>query len=128
MCNINKYIYNRRDDKTMGDKDAVSEGAILECTLGVETSELKVPDFHGVGTQGKNAANITDHIPNHNIFSFELCKRQLPPVPCEPLVIMRWLRGHPDYTVEHEMALLKRCIVPCSFGGVISIKESGQDE
>lgn len=111
----------------MGDKDAVSEGATLECTLGTNTSKLKVPNFHGVGTQGRNEANIADYIPNHNIFSFEMCLRQQPPVLCEPMVIMKWLKGHPDYILDYELALLKRCIVPCCFGGIISITQCGQD-
>jgi len=111
----------------MGDKDAVSEGAILECTLGTNTSELKVPISRGVSTQGRNEANIADSVPDHNIFSFDMCTRQIPPVPCTPKVIMKWQKGHPKYVLDYELALLERCIVPCCFGGIISIKQCGQD-
>ena len=107
--------------------DAVSEGATIECTLGTNISILRVPDFHGVSTQGRNEANISDHIPNHNIFSFTMCMRSIPPVPCTPNVIIKWLKGHPNYTLNYDLALLERCIVPCTHGGIISIRQCGQD-
>jgi len=109
------------------DMDAVSDGAILECTLGTNTSILRVPKSHGVSTQNRSEANIADHIPNHNIFSFTLCRRQQPPVPCTPKVIMKWHKGHPNYVLDYELALLKRCTVPCCLGGIISIRRCGQE-
>ena len=110
----------------MGQK-TVSEGATLECSLGTETSELQVPIFHGVSGQNKNQANITDSKPIFNILPFCMCKRVDPPVPCIPVVIMKWLNGQPDCVLDYELALLEKCIVPCCQGGIIRIKKCGQD-
>ncbi len=107
-------------------KKTVCDGATLECQLGTSTSILKVPTCHGVTTQGKNQATIIDYKPNYNIFSFCLCKRVIPPVACDPVVIMKWLKAQKDCIIDYEYVLLEDCIVPCCHGGVISIVDSGQ--
>jgi hypothetical protein len=110
------------------DYKTVCDGAVLKCQLGSQESILKVPDFHGITIQEKNQANIQDYIPNYNIFTFCKCKRENPPVPCEPRIIINWLKGQKNCIVDNELALLDNCIVPCCYGGVIKIKTSGQEE
>ncbi|HIT86330.1 MAG TPA: DUF4280 domain-containing protein [Candidatus Coprocola pullicola] len=109
-------------------KRIVCEGATLACSLGTKISELQIPDFHGVLSQGKNQANINDYKPNYNILSFCSCKRSIPPVPCVPSVVMKWLKGQQDGVLDCELALLEDCIVPCTFGGIIRIENCGQKE
>jgi len=107
-------------------KKAVSVGAVLSCRLGTKTSKLRVPETHGVTTQGRNQANICDYEPYENIPDFGSCKRSTPPPACTPAIVMKWLKGQQDCVLDNDLALLEDCIVPCCFGGVISIVESGQ--
>lgn len=104
----------------------VKEGAKLACTLGTAESELKVPQSHGVSIQDGNEATIMDSVSNVNIFTFKTCNRQVPPVPCVPATVMPWINGKRDYVLDNQLALINICLVPCMFGGVITIKESGQ--
>jgi hypothetical protein len=106
----------------------VKEDAVLSCTLGGCTSKLKIPMGHGASIQGKNEATISDQKVGVNIFPFGTCSRSQPPVPCTPNVVVDWLLGKKDYTLGKELALLNICIVPCLYGGIIKINESGQDD
>ncbi len=108
------------------DLSSVCEGAVLECSLGTNTSNLLVPKFHGSYSVEKYQANITDCKGEINIPSFCKCKRS-PILPaCTPQIVIKWIKGHPDFILDGESALLKRCIVPCIFGGIIKIIENGQ--
>lgn len=108
-------------------ESAVKEGAVLKCSLGTAQSELKVPNNHGVESQGGNQANIADCVGNVNIMSFCSCNRQVPPVPCMPIIQMKWVKGQKTRVLDGEFTLLENCIVPCIYGGVIRILSSGQN-
>lgn len=105
----------------------VKEGAVLRCTLGTKESILQVPKSHGVTMKGGNQATITDRVGNVNIMPFCNCMRSLELPPCTPEVVIDWINGKQDFTVDDELALLNICIVPCIFGGVIEIVAPGQD-
>lgn len=104
----------------------VKDGAVLVCSLGSASSILKVPVCHGVSSQGGNQANVADSVGGLNIISFCKCSRQIPPVPCTPQTQMKWLKGQKNRILDDERALLMDCIVPCIYGGIISITNSGQ--
>jgi hypothetical protein len=104
----------------------VKEGAKLSCSLGSSSSNLKVPNSHGVCIQGQNQAVISDNAGNVNIMPFGMCKRSNPPVPCTPTIVMKWLYGNKGHMIRGELVLLNICIVPCVFGGIIKIDQSGQ--
>lgn len=106
----------------------VSEGAILSCSFGTSESELKVPVSHGPRLQGKNQANVKDHVGNVNIMPFGMCTKKDPPSPCSPSVSLTWINGKKDYKLGGEMALLNTCVACCMQGGIIKIIHSGQKE
>lgn len=107
-------------------KNIVKEGAVLRCSLGTNDSILKVPNTHGASAQGGNQANIADYVGGLNIQSFCSCKRNNPPVPCLPNIIIKWLKGQKNCILDGEPILLEDCIVPCVYGGIIKIVKSGQ--
>lgn len=109
-------------------KKNVSEDAVLECQLGTEQSFLKVPESHGISSQGRNAANIADNVVDYNIFNFCKCKREIPPVPCTPVIKTKWLKGKEDCILGTEPILMEDCIIPCCYGGIIRIVKCGQNE
>ena len=106
------------------DKKVVIDGATLECDLGSEKSILKVPKSHGVTVKGKNQANISDNKVNENILDFKRCKRM---GVCNPMIVMKWLKGNKELIIDGEYALMDDCIVSCVQGGVIRITNCGQD-
>ncbi|WP_124065061.1 DUF4280 domain-containing protein [Clostridium sp. E02] len=106
----------------------VKEGAVLKCSLGTTTSQLKVPKGHGACIQGKNQATVADHIPNENIMPFGMCTKNVPSVPCNPSITLKWINGKKDHQLQGEMALINTCMVPCMQGGIIKIDQSGQQE
>lgn len=106
----------------------VKEGAKLSCSLGTASSTLKIPRCHGACVQGQNQAVISDNVGNVNIMPFGACKRSSPPVPCTPTIVLKWLFGNKNHRIGGEMALLNISIVPCVFGGIIKIDQSGQKE
>lgn len=110
------------------DKKTVSENAILECPLGTKKSLLKVPQSHGISSQGRNAANIADNVVGYNIFEFGSCNRNSPPVSCTPMIKTKWLKGKEDCILGTEPTLMEDCIIPCCYGGVIKIIQCGQNE
>lgn len=107
-------------------KSVVKEGAVLSCSLGTEDSILRVPRSHGVSAQAGNQANISDCIGGINIISFHKCRCEYPPVPCNPEIVIKWLKGQKNCILDGEPALLEDCIVPCIYGGIIKIITNGQ--
>lgn len=107
-------------------ENIVISGAKLSCSLGTQDSNLCVPVSHGMKAKGENVALISDSKSNINIIPFCMCTKSYPPVPCTPTVAMQWINGKNDCTLGNIMLLLDRCIVTCSFGGIITIKDNGQ--
>ncbi|SFR57806.1 DUF4280 domain-containing protein [Anaeromicropila populeti] len=106
----------------------VKEGAKLSCTLGSCQTCLQVPVSHGAVLQGKNEATIADNKAGVNIMPFGTCARVSPPVPCTPVLMMKWLMGNSTNKIRGEMALLNCSILPCLNGGIIKVEKSGQKE
>ena len=104
----------------------ICEGATIQCTLGTATSALQVPQNHDSILKGKKQATIDDYKGNANIMPFGACARTLPPPPCSPTIVMPWLMGQADFKLRGQLSLLNICIVPCVYGGVISIVDPGQ--
>jgi len=47
---------------------------------------------------------------------------------CTPMICTEWIDGKEDVLVEGKLALLGRCTLQCSYGGVIKLYTSGQRE
>ena len=106
------------------DKKFVIDGATLECDYGSNKSTFKVTKFHGVLVKGKNQANVSDNKTDENIFSFKNCKKV---GVCKPVIEMKWLKGKSNFSLNGEALLMEDCIISCTQGGVIKIKNCGQD-
>lgn len=105
-------------------KTFVVEGAELKCTMGVETSKLMLPGEHGIYIHDKKQATVMDFIPMVNIGTFITCK--VTKMPCVPVVVMPWINGRMDCTINGNPSLLSSSIAVCSCGGVIKITKDGQ--
>jgi hypothetical protein len=106
--------------------ELVKEGAILTCSLGTVQTELQVPKFHGTLLKGGNPANVGDNVGNVNILPFGECARSIPKPPCSPLIVTKWVKGQKNTMLDGDLVLIKESIVPCMYGGIISIVTSGQ--
>jgi len=102
-------------------------GAKLSCTLGTAKSNLKMPISHGVFLKDIPQCNINDRVPLMNILSFGSCNRSVPPPPCIPATPLPWMNKKDILLfINGSEALIKDAICSCSFGGIISIDDSGQ--
>ncbi len=119
----------------------VCSTARLKCSMGMSPSMLTVLPMRTVLLTGKPMANITDHKPLVNIAPFGLCRSLanptvaaatsaamgvLTPMPCIPNTQSPWMPGKPDLLVQGAPALLKSCVCPCLWAGIISITTDGQ--
>jgi len=105
----------------------VVDGAILNCPLGSAKSTLKMPTSHGVFLKDKPQCNVNDRVPLVNILSFGTCSRSAPPPPCVPATPSPWInKKDTPLIINGKEALIKDAICACSFGGIISIDDSGQ--
>lgn len=119
----------------------VCSTARLKCSMGMSPSMLTVLPMRTVLLTGKPMANITDHKPLVNIAPFGLCRSLanptvaaatsaamgvLTPMPCIPNTQAPWMPGKPDLLVQGAPALLKSCVCPCLWAGIISITTDGQ--
>ena len=109
-----------------GAQSYVVEGATLACTLGGITNRLQIPINKNITINGKEQANIADHIGGMNIMSFGPCSRAIPPLPCIMATGNMWVGGKPNVLVDGMPALLNTSVNLCLCGGVISIINNGQ--
>ena len=118
----------------------VSMGAILQCSFGVAPSSLVVSPANRVLAEGPPAANIMDHKPMVNIFSFGMCNSMsnptvaaataaalgvLTPMPCMPVTPAPWVPGAPTVLIGSMPALDNVSKCNCTWGGVIQIVQAG---
>jgi len=117
-------------------------GATLGCTMAMGgTSKLMVVVPHMTLTDGKLAANIMDHLPFANIMPFPICQAPAnptviaataaalgtpTPAACVPNTPVPWVPGSLTVLLDNMPALNKSSILPCMWGGVISIQVEGQ--
>lgn len=120
----------------------VCMGATLGCTMAMGgTSSLIVVKPHMSLTDGKLAANITDHLPFANIPPFPICQAPanptviaataaalgvLTPAVCVPNTPAPWMIGSPTVILDGMPALNKSSMLTCVWGGMISITVEGQ--
>lgn len=124
----------------------VCAGAMLQCSFGTAPSALVVTPENKVLTTTP-AANIMDHKPIKNIVSFAMCTTQSnpavaaatsaattaalgvytpTPAPCVPATTAPWTPGATTVMVANVPSLNDSSKLNCSYGGVISINDSGQ--
>lgn len=104
----------------------VCAGALLQCTCGSVPSLLAVPSRSVFSTPGPELATIEDCLPLVNIAPFGGCiapanLSPLPGKPCTPLPVGSWPAVAPGVMVAGIPALVQSAVLPCQFGGVISI-------
>jgi hypothetical protein len=119
----------------------VVNGAILACTFGAAPSNLVVLPTNRVQCQYQSAANIQDHIPMVNIMPFGMCACPsnpqvaaattaalgvLTPQPCIPVTPSPWTPGAATVEIAFQPALDNLSTCNCTWGGVISITDPGQ--
>ncbi|MCW2778169.1 MAG: hypothetical protein JWN17_1894 [Frankiales bacterium] len=120
----------------MGALNAVAT-AVLDCTFGLAPSTLTVvPKGPPVLVEGQLAASVTDCVPVVNIASFGMCSSLanptvaaatsaafgvLTPMPCVPVTPGPWQPGAPVTLVSGTAALTAGSLLPCAWGGVISL-------
>ena len=104
----------------------IRDGAILYCTLGTCKSKLIIPKEKNARINGEGQAVISDNVVGVNITNFCRCTRSYPPLPCTPLIVLKWQLADKKHKIQGELAILDKCILPCLNGGIIKIEKSGQ--
>ncbi|MBN2394153.1 MAG: DUF4280 domain-containing protein [Anaerolineae bacterium] len=121
----------------------VCSGAMLQCSFGTTPSTLSVLQKNRVATSTMPAANIMDHVPTVNIQPFGMCTTPsnpqvaaataaasgvLTPQPCIPVTTAPWTPGCLKVNVGGQPALTNTCQLMCSYGGVITVVNPGQQK
>lgn len=121
----------------------VCSGALVQCSFGTTPSTLSVLPKNRVATSAMPAANIMDHAPMVNIQPFGMCTTPsnpavasataaasgvLTPMPCMPVTSTPWTPGCVRVNVGGQPALTNTCQLMCSYGGVITIVNPGQQK
>lgn len=116
-------------------------GAMLKCSFGTTPSSLIVTPENRVNASKLPAATIMDFVPAKNIVPFGMCTTVsnpqvaaatsaasgvLTPQPCIPVVTAPWAPGSPAVLIGGKPALNNSCKAMCTWGGVISVTNSGQ--
>lgn len=108
----------------------VCAGALLQCSYGSLPSLLAVPSRSVLSSPGPELATIEDCLPMANLAPFGGCiapsnPSPLPGKPCTPLPVGSWPAMAPGVMVAGIPALVQSALLPCQFGGVISIITPG---
>lgn len=109
-------------------KKSVRDGAVLSCTLGSAKSKLIVSKSQYILIDSAVQATISDNVVGKNISNFCNCKRSQELPPCTPTILLKWQLANKNHTIYGDVALLEDCILPCLYGGIIKIENSGQTE
>jgi len=119
----------------------VTNGAMMSCSFGVAPSTLTVIPASMVNANKMPAATVMDNIPMTNIIPFGMCTTLsnpqvaaatsaasgvLTPQPCIPVTTAPWTPGSPTVMIGKKMALNNSCQLMCTWGGVITISNPGQ--
>ncbi|MCW5519052.1 DUF4280 domain-containing protein [Aureitalea sp. L0-47] len=121
----------------------VCMGAMMICSFGVAPSSLIVLPQNRVMTNNMPAANIMDNVPMVNILPFGMCSSLanpqvaaattaalgvLTPMPCIPVTVAPWAPGSPTVMLANMPTLNNACTLNCTWGGVITINDPGQNQ
>ena len=119
---------------------AVSNGAMLKCSMGLAPSSLTVLPTSQINAENQPMATIFDNIPNTNIMPFGMCQSianpsvasataaamgTLTPMPCTPVTPAPWMVGSPTVILGGKPALNKDAKCMCVFAGMIEITMPG---
>ena len=120
----------------------VCMGASMLCSFGTAPSTLIVlPENRVMGTMP--LANIMDNKPVVNIPPFAMCTSLanptvasataaamgvLTPMPCVPVTTAPWVPGSPTVLIAEMPALNNESTLMCTWGGVITITNPGQEK
>jgi len=119
----------------------VCSTATLMCSFGTTPSQLTVLPTNKVAAGQLPAATIMDHQPMTNVMPFGMCMTLanpqvaaatsaamgvLTPQPCIPVTAAPWTPGSPTVTIGGKPALTNTCQLQCTWTGIISITNSGQ--
>jgi hypothetical protein len=122
--------------------EQVIDGALLECSMGSTPAPLTVTSNLVLKVKEKLAATVMDFAPAVNIKSFGMCKSlgnptvaaatsaaqgALTPMPCVPATAAPWAPPAVQTIIGGFPGLLDSAKCACSFGGVVSVNQSGQD-
>lgn len=112
----------------------ICSGALMRCNCGDSPSRIRVYPDRTVDLSQQPMANIQDHIPNKNIFSFgKCCSSAYPPTisahhptTCHPLTEVPWCIPKDDVLVRNNPAITTDSFCLCKWGGVIKFCNDGQ--
>ena len=119
----------------------VVNGALLQCSFGVTPSNLIIIPSARVNASKLPAATIMDFVPMSNIMPFGMCTTLsnpqvaaatsaamgvLTPQPCIPVIPAPWIPGSPTVLIGKKPALTSTSQCMCTWGGVITITNPGQ--
>ena len=101
-------------------------GAFLMCAGGESPLMFSALPEVNVLVQGMPAGTIMSMIPEVNLTPMGICVLLTAeaggvPVPCVPVPVSPWVPGAPTVLINGMPALDNLSIIPCAFGGVISI-------
>ena len=118
-------------------KNLVTQGAVLQCSMGVAPSVLQVTPEKRVNGNKLPMGTVSDCIPMKNIQPFGMCQSlanpqvqaataaalgTLTPQPCIPVIVGTWAPGSLKVKIMGQPALTKQSKCTCSWAGVITIK------
>ena len=119
----------------------VTNGAIINCSFGMTPAQLIVLPSKRVNANKMPSATIMDKNPMVNVMPFGMCNTLtnpqvaaatsaamgvLTPQPCIPVLVAPWAPGSPTVMIGNEPALSNTCQLMCTWGGVITISNAGQ--
>ena len=119
-------------------------GAMIKCSMGSAPGQLLVlPVNRVLANNAVPAATIMDNKPLVNILPFAMCQSPanptviaataaasgvLTPMPCVPVTAAPWVVGAPTVLIGNMPALNNSAKLMCTWGGVISIDQPGQQK
>lgn len=121
--------------------EQVVNNALLECTMGTTPSPLTVTNNLIFQVNGQLAATVMDFAPMANVKPFGMCRSManpqvasataaaqgvLTPMPCVPATAAPWAPSAFVTKINGLPALLSTAQCLCSFGGSISVQQTGQ--
>lgn len=114
----------------------VTNGAMLQCSMGIAPSTLMVLPVSGVTSSMQPVATILDNKPLVNILPFGMCNAPANPAviaaraaalgspvpgPCLPVTPAPWAPGSPGVLVGGKPLLNNTSKCMCQWGGVIQV-------
>jgi hypothetical protein len=119
----------------------VTTTATLMCSFGLAPGQLTILPIKKVNANKMPAATIMDNAPMVNVAPFGMCTTLsnptvasatsaamgvLTPMPCMPVTTAPWAPGSPTVMIGNQPALSNTCQLMCTWGGVITISNAGQ--